>query len=119
MGRGRHPAGGHVTRNQLRQQQAVFQQMQQIRRSQSEVSDMIHEGYQRRSAAMDRVFDKYSESIRGVDTYRDPVNDREVQLPNGMRNAWTNGSEYIFSDEAGYNPNIGSNQNWQQMERRP
>ena len=108
-----------VTRNQLRQQQAIFNQMQQIRRTQNEISDMIHEGYQRRSAAMDRVFDKYSESIRGVDTYRDPVSDREVQLPNGMRNAWTNGREYIVSDEAGYNPNIGSNQNWQQMERRP
>ena len=108
-----------LTRNQLRQQQAVFNQMQQIRRTQNEVSDMIVEGYQRRSAAQDRIFDKYSESIRGVDTYRDPVNDREVELPTGMRNAWTNGSEYVISDEAGYNPNIGSNQNWQQMDRRP
>ncbi len=108
-----------VTRDQLRQQQAVFDRMQQIRRSQSEVSDMIHEGYRRRSAAMDRVFDKYSESIRGVDTYRDPVNDRYVEVPNGMKNAWTNGNEYVFSDQADFNPNIGSNPSWQQMERRP
>jgi hypothetical protein len=35
-----------------------------------------------------------------------------------MSNAWTTGNEYIFSDQAGYNPNIGSNLNWQQMERR-
>lgn len=108
-----------ITRNQLRQQQAVFQQMQQIRQSQSEVSDMIHEGYRRRSAAMDRVFDKYSESIRGVDSYRDPVNERYVEVPNGMQNAWTDGREYIFSDQADFNPNIGSTRNWQQMERRP
>jgi hypothetical protein len=107
-----------ITRNQLRQQQAIFSRMNEIRRTQSQVSDMIAEGYQRRSAAQDRVFDKYSEGIRGVDTYRDPVNDREIELPTGMSNAWTNGNEYIFSDQAGYNPNIGSNLNWQQMERR-
>jgi hypothetical protein len=108
-----------ITRNQLRQQQAIFNRMNEIRRTQSEVSDMIAEGYQRRSAAQDRVFDKYSELIRGVDTYRDPVNDREIELPTGMSNAWTNGNEYIFSDQAGYNPNIGSNLNWQQMDRKP
>jgi hypothetical protein len=107
-----------ITRNQLRQQQAVFQQMQQIRRSRNEVSDMIYEGYRRRSAAQDRIFDKYSEGIRGVDTYRDPVNDRDIELPTGMSNAWTNGNEYVFSDKADFNPNIGSNLNWQQMERR-
>lgn len=108
-----------ITRNQLRQQQAIFDQMQQIRRTQQEVSDMIVQGYQARSAAQDRIFDKYSEAVRGVDTYRDPVNDWQVQLPTGMRNAWTNGSEYVFSEESDFNPNIGSNQNWERMERRP
>ncbi len=108
-----------ITRNQLRNQQAIFNQMQQIRRTQQEVSDMIVKGYQARSAAQDRIFDKYSEAVRGVDTYRDPVNDWQVQLPTGMRNAWTNGSEYLFSEESDFNPNIGGNQNWERMERRP
>ncbi|MEW6721108.1 MAG: hypothetical protein AB1346_11720 [Thermodesulfobacteriota bacterium] len=107
-----------VTREQLRHQQAVFDRMQQIRRSQQEVSDMIVKGYRQRSAAQDRIFDKYSEAVRGVDTYRDPVNDREIQLPTGMRNAWTDGSEYVFSDQSDFNPNVGSNKNWQRMERK-
>lgn len=108
-----------ITRNQLRHQQAIFDQMQQIRRTQQEVSDMIVEGYQRRSAAQDRIFDKYSEALRGVDSYRDPVNNWEVQLPTGMRNAWTNGSDYVFNESSDFNPNIGSNQNWERLERRP
>jgi hypothetical protein len=105
-----------ITRDQLRQQQAIFNRMQQIRNSQQEVDDMIMAGYQRRSAAQDRIFEHYSEAVRGVDSYRDPVNDWQVELPTGMNNAWTNGSEYVFSENADFNPNIGSNQNWQPMQ---
>ncbi|MBN1140989.1 MAG: hypothetical protein JXB25_04205 [Deltaproteobacteria bacterium] len=107
-----------ITREQLRQQQAIFNRMQQIRRTQSEVDDMIMDSYQRRSAAQDRIFDNYSEAIRGVDSYRDPVNDWKVELPTGMNNAWTNGSDYVFSERSDFNPNIGGNQNWQRMERQ-
>jgi hypothetical protein len=31
---------------------------------------------------------------------------------------WTNGSEYILSDSPGYNPNVGSNVVWQEMNRK-
>jgi hypothetical protein len=108
-----------ITRDQLRQQRAIFNRMQQIRNSQQEVDDMIMAGYQRRSAAQDRIFEHYSEAVRGVDSYRDPVNDWQVELPTGMNNAWTNGSQYVFSDHAGFDPNVGSNQNWQPMQRVP
>jgi hypothetical protein len=44
-----------------------------------------------------------------------------VKTPNatGYNNAWTNGiGDYVVPDSAGYNPNIGSNQNWQKMNRQ-
>jgi len=106
-----------ITRDQLCQQRAIFNRMKQISRSQSEMGDMIMDSYQKRNAAYDRIYDNYSEAIRGVDTYRDPINNWEVELPTGYGRAWTNGSEYIFSDDANYNPNIGSTQDWQQMQR--
>ncbi len=59
-----------ITRNQLHHQQSTFDRMQQIRRTQQEVSDMIVD----RSAAQDRIFDKYSEPECSVDTYRGAVN---------------------------------------------
>jgi hypothetical protein len=107
-----------VTREQLRHQNAIFNRMQQISRTQSEIGDMIMDSYQKRQQAYDRVFDNYSQAVRGVDSYRDPINDWKMDLPTGYDNAWTNGSDYILSDDAGFNPNIGSTQNWEQMKRQ-
>ncbi|MGC2195841.1 MAG: hypothetical protein WA628_14285 [Terriglobales bacterium] len=108
-----------VTRDQLRQQQAIFNRMQQIHRTQEEISDMIYEGYQRRSAASDHIFDNYIQSLRGVETYADPVNHFNVELPTGYENAWTNGSDYVLSDSSSFDPNLGSTQNWHRMGRKP
>jgi hypothetical protein len=108
-----------ITREQLRQQQAIFQRMQQIHKTLTEIDDMIYEGYQRRSAAQDRMFDNYIQGLRGVDTYMDPVNNWKVDVPVGYENAWTNGSDYVFSDSPNFDPNAGSNQNWHKMKREP
>ncbi len=64
------------------------------------------------------MFDSYSQAYRGVDTYVDPVNNWNVQLPTGYDNAWTNGSDYVFSDSPSFNPNVISTGNWQQMTRK-
>jgi len=111
--------GATLTRDQLRQQQAIFNRMQQIHRTQEEVSDMIYEGYQRRSAAYDHIFDNYIQSLRGLQTYADPVNQLNVELPTGYDNAWTNGSDYVLSDAPGFDPNLGSTQTWHRMDRQP
>jgi hypothetical protein len=106
-----------LTREHIRQQQAIFNRMQQIARSQGEISDMIMQSYEKRNQAYDRVFDNYSQAVRGVDAYVDPLTHRNVELPAGFDNAWTDGSTYVISDEAGFNPNIGSNRNWSRMEK--
>jgi hypothetical protein len=104
-----------ITREQLRQQQAIFARLQQIRRTQSETSDMMFESWQRRSQAYDRIFDNYSRSLRGVETYHDPVSSRQVDLPNGFDHVWSNGSDYALSNEPGFNPNTGSSQLWTEI----
>ena len=107
-----------VTRDKIRQQRAVFNRMQQISKTQSEIGDMIMDSYKKRNDAYDRIFDNYSQAIRGVDSYKDPINDWKIDLPTGYDNAWTNGSDYIVSDDAGFDPNVGSTQNWEQMKRQ-
>jgi hypothetical protein len=43
-----------------------------------------------------------------------------VQLPSGYSNVWVNRSgEYILSNQAGYNPNVGSNIEWHPLEKNP
>ena len=106
------------TREQLRQQQAIFARYQQIHKTLEETNDIIWQTYQNKSAAQDRMFDSYIQSLRGVETYVDPVNNRNVDLPTGYDNAWTNGTDYIFSDSPNFNPNLHSGQNWQQLVRK-
>lgn len=106
-----------LTRRELANRQAIFDRMQQIRRSQSEVDDIIMDTYNRRNAAYDRIFDNYSQAVRGVDAYTDPVNHERVELPTGYPNAWTDGSSYVFSEDAGFDPNVELDGNWQQMQR--
>ncbi|MCX6574487.1 MAG: hypothetical protein NTX99_10920 [Candidatus Aminicenantes bacterium] len=104
-----------VTREKLRQQQAIFARYQQIHKTLEECNDIIWQTYQNKSAAQDRMFDSYSQALRGVDTYVDPVNNWNVELPTGYDNAWTNGTDYVFSDSASFNPNTLSGGNWQKM----
>jgi hypothetical protein len=107
-----------VTREKLRQQQAIFARWQQIRQTQQEIDDIIWKTYENRSRSYDRMFDNYSQALRGVDTYVDPVNNWKIELPTGYDNAWTNGNEYVFSDNPNFNPNAGSILDWQKMDRK-
>lgn len=107
-----------ITRENLRQQQAIFARYQQIRQTLQETSDIIWQTYQNRSASQDRIFERYSEALRGVDTYIDPVNNWNVQLPTGYSNAWTNGTDYVFSDSPSFNPGAVFGGSWQQMNRK-
>jgi len=108
-----------VTREKLRQQQAIFARWQQIRQTQQEIDDIIWQTYENRSRSYDRMFDNYSQALRGVDTYVDPVNKWNIELPTGYENAWTNGNEYVFSDSPSFDPNVISTGNWHKMDRKP
>ena len=100
-------------------QRRSLQRLGDLSRSISDASDSIMDGYFERSAAYDRMGEKYSEAIRGVDSYIDPTSDYSPQLPGGYDHAWTNGlGEYIVSNDHLFNPNLNSTMNWQQMERR-
>lgn len=91
-----------------------------ITRNSEEIRQMFSESYRQRSQSQDRISRSYSEYIRGVETYRNPYEDRPVQLPSGYTNAWVNRSgEYILSPQAGFDPNVGSNIEWRRLERSP
>jgi len=62
-------------------------------------------------------FDRY---IRGVENYRNPFEDRAVELPSGYRNVWANSSgEYILSNNPNFNPNVGGTQQWRSLNWEP
>jgi hypothetical protein len=80
------------------------------------VDKTIIDGYNQRQASEDRVYDRFSETIRGVETYSNPATSENVQLPSGYSNVWVNTSgEYFLSNETGIDPNVGSTLSWQQL----
>lgn len=86
----------------------------------NEISAMNRQAWNDQQSSQDRISPGFSEYIRGVDTYRNPINNQPIQLPSGYSQAWANPSgEYIVSDSPSYNPNIGSTRNWQPMSRVP
>lgn len=106
-----------LTRQALHSQQQIFRRMQQISRTLSEIDDMIVDSYHRRSAAMDRVFEDYSQAVRGVETYVAPGMDLSpVELPVGYDRVWTDGNDYLLTNDPRFDPNELDLQRWTSME---
>jgi hypothetical protein len=102
---------------QIKQIQHIGQISRIISQTHNEISDMIIQSYNKRQAVNDRIAENFSQYIRGVDEYYNPMERRPVELPSGYQNAWTNRlGEYILSDDPNFNPNIGSTREWQKME---
>lgn len=61
--------------------------------------------------------DDFSQYIRGVETYSDSYG-TSYELPSYYSNAWKNSSgEIILTNEAGYNPNVGSTLTWEELKK--
>jgi hypothetical protein len=73
--------------------------------------------YNQREAVNDRISNQFSQYIRGVDSYYNPLEEKNVELPSGYDNVWVNNlGEYVLAENSSYNPNIGGNQNFQKLE---
>jgi len=76
--------------------------------------------WEQRQKAKDRLVQNFCDNIRGVQRYHDPFVGKEVELPNDYGYAWANNlGEYIVTDSPSYNPNIGSNLHWEQIQPVP
>ncbi|MFH1176661.1 MAG: hypothetical protein V1750_04565 [Acidobacteriota bacterium] len=107
----------------IRQQIQHIRHVGEIGRMVAETGREIREDQMRSWEANQAVYDRlatdWSQHIRGVDEYYNPFEERAVELPSGYDNAWVNNlGEYIVSESPSYDPNLGSNLSWQQMQRR-
>ena len=108
-----------MIQGQIQHIHQIGQLSRQISQNSNQISDMLMDSYNQRQATMDRLATNFSQSIRGVDEYYDPFEARGVELPSGYTQAWANPlGEYIVSDDPNYDPNLGSNQNWQPLEKK-
>lgn len=88
-----------------------------ISQSNDHFDHTMMQSWKARQQAEDRASREFSEYIRGSENYNDPVNGTQVELPGGYDHVWTNAlGEYVMSNDAGYNPNRHSNNDWVAIE---
>ncbi len=72
------------------------------------------QAWEQRQQVQERIAQNFSDYVRGVERFHDPLAGKEVELPAGYGHAWANNlGEYIVSDSPSYNPNIGSSHHWE------
>jgi hypothetical protein len=108
-----------MIQGQIQHIHQIGQLSRQISQNSNQISDMLMDSYNQRQATMDRLATNFSQAMRGVDEYYDPFESRGVELPGGYTQAWANSlGEYIVSDDPNFNPNLGSNLNWQSLQKK-
>lgn len=74
--------------------------------------------YENQQRSEDRVFENYSDYMLDYQNYKDPNSGDSYKLPSGYDNAWldNNSGEYILSNQAGYDPNVGATSSYTPLE---
>lgn len=83
-----------------------------------QISATITQSYQSQQAVQDRAASQFSQTIRGVESYRDPQSGKTVELTGGYDNAWVSPrGEYLVSNSPGFNPGVELHENWTQLRK--
>ncbi len=108
----------YLIQAQIQRIQSLGELSRIISQTSNDISDMMMDSYNQRQAVNDRIADSFSQYVRGVDEYYDPIAQKTIELPAGYQNAWANSlGEYILSDSPSFDPNVGSNLDWQRLGR--
>ncbi|HII85860.1 TPA: YdgA family protein [Candidatus Bathyarchaeota archaeon] len=106
----------YLIQQQIQQIQSLGQISSIASQTSNDVSDANFQAWQRDQDIKDQLANDFSNSILGIQSYRNPVDGSTVDLPSGYSSVWANSlGEYVLSDSPSYNPNLESNLNWQQM----
>jgi hypothetical protein len=106
----------YLIQQQIQKIQTLGQLSSIVSQTSNDISDANYEAWQQSQNVKDQMGKDFSNSILDIQSYRNPIDGNTVELPSGYSSAWTNSlGEYILSDSPNYDPNVGSNLNWQQM----
>jgi hypothetical protein len=87
-----------------------------VARAGSDMRESQMRDWERRQQANDKVIQNFTDNIRGVERFNDPLAGKEVELPSGYGRAFANNlGEYIVTDSPSYNPSVGSNLHWEEL----
>ena len=88
-----------------------------IAQSNEEIQKMIRESHDTKTRSQDLNSERWSDAMRGVQTYRNPVTGENVKLDNSYAHAWANGNgEYVLSSSPGFNPGQVLQGTWTELQ---
>lgn len=102
---------------QMRSIRAAGELSRAISSANDAVLASLRSTWQTRQAAQDRASRGFSDAIRGTQTYANSFEQRDVELPGGYDSVWASASGgYVFSNTAGFDPNVGDTVEWRRLE---
>ncbi len=106
----------YLIQQQIQKIQSLGQISSLASQASNDISDANYEAWQQNQNIRDQMGRDFSNSQLNIETYQNPFDGSQVDLPSGYSSVWANSlGEYILSDSSSYNPNTESNLNWQQM----
>lgn len=82
-----------------------------------EIAAINRQSYENTQATNDRIHTKFSQSIRGVETYVDPSSKERTELPNTHDHVWRlNDGSYLLTNDVNFQPNRDLGIQGQQLE---
>lgn len=83
-----------------------------------DISTMIHEGWKKRQAIMDKSQENWSLGMREQELYNDPQMGEQVELPSTYNHAWRlQDGSYLMTDNPNLNPNVEFGINATELQR--
>lgn len=93
---------GNLSQERLRQMQEAHEQRMQMSAQSKQYNDRL---YDIKNASSDRQQREYIESVRGVETYHEPVDGGAVQLDNKYDHAWRlRDGSYLLTNDPNFRP---------------
>ena len=106
----------YLIQNQIKQIQSVGQLSQILSQTSNEISEQNLKDWEQRQDTNDGLVRDFCNQILEIQPYNNPITGTTVDLPAGYTSVWTNSlGEYVLGESSSFNPNIGSNLNWQPM----
>ena len=83
-----------------------------------QMSKSIQDAYQNATTSREHSMESWSQYMRGVQTFRNPITGDTVELSNEYGHAWAGpDNTYVLTDSGNFNPNSSLNGHWTQLDR--
>jgi hypothetical protein len=106
----------YLIQNQIRQIQSVGEFSRILSQMSNQISDENLKDWEQRQSVNDQIVKDFCNQILEIQPYTNPIDGTTVDLPSGYTSVWTNPlGEVVLGESPSFNPNIGSNMNWQPM----